>query len=129
METGGMEEDPEEHLETVLEMKVDGEGESEVTLRALEATEFLTQEAEPRGTTLFDACNGFNKMSRLAMMWKVQYRWTVGVRFAFNCYKHWAQLLIHQPREPPVTIVIRKGLTQGDPLSIVLYIITLIPLA
>ena len=31
-----------------------------VGLLALEATEFLTQDADPGGTTLVDACNGLN---------------------------------------------------------------------
>ena len=40
-------------------------------IRALEALEFLTEEAEPSGTTLVYACNGFNELSRLAMLWTV----------------------------------------------------------
>ena len=59
----------------------------------------------------------------------MQHRWPVGARFAFNCYRHWAQLLFRQPGEPPVTILIREGATQGYPLSMVLYMITLVPLA
>ena len=55
------------------------------TQRALESLEFLTQEAEPSGTTLVDARNGFNKLSRLAMRWTVWHRWPAGARFAFNC--------------------------------------------
>ena len=53
-------EDLEAALET-LEMKVEGDGGSEGeegcggTQRALEALEFLTQDAEPIGTTLVDA--------------------------------------------------------------------------
>ena len=39
------------------------------------------------------------------------------------------QLLLHQPGEPPVTILILEGVTQGDPLSMILYGITLVPLA
>ena len=50
-------------------------------------------------------------------------------RFQFNFYKHWAQLLLHQPGEPPVTLLSREGLTQVDPLPMVLYGITLVPLA
>ena len=97
--------------------------------RALGALEFLTQYAETSGTTLIGACNGFNKLIRLAMLWTVQHRWTVGERFAFNCYRHWAQLLLRQPGELPVIILIQEGVTKGDPLSMLLYRITLIPLA
>ena len=61
-----------------MEVEVDRESEGEEggggTQRALEALEFLTQEAEPIGTTLVDACNGFNELSRLAMLWTVRHR-------------------------------------------------------
>ena len=46
----------------------EGEEGGRGTQRALEALEFLTQEAEPSGTTLVNARNGFNKLSRLAML-------------------------------------------------------------
>ena len=95
---------------------------------ALGALEFLTQDAELSGTTLVDAHNEFNELSRLAMLWTVQHCWPAGARFAFNCYRHWEQLLLRQPGEPPVTILSREGVTQGDPVSMVLYGITLVPL-
>ena len=99
------------------------------TQRELGSLEFLNQESEPLGTTLVDAHNGFNKMSRLAMLWTVRHRCLAGARFAFNCYRHWAQLLLPQPGEPLVIILSREGFTQGDPISMVLYGITLVPLA
>ena len=63
------------------------------------------------------------------MLWTVRHRWQAGARFSFNFYKHWAQLLLRQLGELPVTILSREGVTQGDPLSMVLYGITLVPLA
>ena len=135
IETAGFEEEEEEVLAEALEMEVqvdrgsEGEEEGRGTQRALEALEFLTQEADPSGTTIVDARHGFNELSRLAMLWTVQHCWPAGARFAFNGYKHWAQLLLRQPREMPVTILSREGVTQGDPLSMVLYGITLVPLA
>ena len=63
------------------------------------------------------------------MLWTVHHRWLAGARFAFNCYKHWSQLLLRQTGEFPVTILSSEGVTQGDPLSMVLYGITLAPLA
>ena len=99
------------------------------TLRALGALDLITQYTEPSGTTLVDARNGFNELSRLTMLWTVRHRWTAGGRFVFNCYMNWAQLPLRHPGEPPVTILSREGVTQGDPLSMVLYGITLIPLA
>ena len=62
------------------------------------------------------------------MLWTVQRRWTDGTRFAFNFYSHCAQLILRQPGEPPVTILSREVVTQGDPLLIVLYGIILAPL-
>ena len=61
-----------------MEMEVEeiGEGEEggDGTRRALGTLEFLTQEADPSWTMLVDSCNGLNDMSRLAMLWTVQYR-------------------------------------------------------
>ena len=107
------EEEAAEGLAVVLEMDVEedevskGEEGGGGTQWALEALEFLTQEAEPSGTMLVDARNGFNKLSRLAMLWTVQHRWPAGARFTFNCYRHWAQLLLLQPGELSVTILSR----------------------
>ena len=135
IETVVSEAEVEEGLEAALGMEVEevegreGEEEGGGTPRALESLEFLTQEADPSGTTLVDACNGFNMLSRLAMMWTIRHRWPAGARFAFNCYKNWAQILLRQPGELPVTIMSREGVTQGDPISMVLYRITLTPLA
>ena len=73
-----------------LEMEVEedrgreGEEEGGGTQRALGALEFLTQEADPSGTTLIDTRNGFNELSRLEMLWTVRHLWPVGSRFAFN---------------------------------------------
>ena len=76
-----------------------------------------------------DARNGFNELSRLTMLWTVRHRWPAGTRLAFNFYRHWAQLLFSDPGAPPVTIFSRECVTQGDPLSMLLYGITLVPLA
>ena len=55
-----------------MEMEVDetGEGDEgcEGTRRSLVSLEFLTQDADPSGTTLLDAHNRFNELSRLAML-------------------------------------------------------------
>ena len=77
IETAETEEEAEEGLAEALRMEVEVEGSREGeeeggrTLRALEALEFLTQEAEPSGTTLVDARNWFNDLSRLEMIWTV----------------------------------------------------------
>ena len=94
IETAVTEEEAEEGLEAALGMEIEvdrgseGEEEGGGTQRALEALEFLTQEAESSGTTLVDARNGFNELSRLEIPWTVRHRWPDRARFAFNCYKH-----------------------------------------
>ena len=88
-------------MEHALEMEVEetGKGEEEGydIQMALGALEFITQDEEPSGKTLFDAHNGFSDMSRLKMMWTVRHHWPAGARFAFNCYSNWAQLLLCHP--------------------------------
>ena len=78
--------------------------------------------------TLVDSSNGFNKLSLLAMLWTVRHRCPAGARFVLNFYMHWAQRIFRHPVEPPVTIMGQEGVTQGYPLSMVLYGITLVPL-
>ena len=135
IETAGSQEEVEEGLAVALYMEVDvdrgseGEEGGVGTQRALGDLEFLTQEVEPSRTTLVDARNGFNDMSHLMMLCTVRHRWPARARYAFNCYKDWAQLLLRQPGELLVTILSREGVTQGDPLSLVLYGVTLVPLA
>ena len=50
------------------------------------------------------------------------------MRFTFNCYKHWVQLRLRQPGSPPVTLLFQEGVTQEDPLLIILYRVNLVPL-
>ena len=93
IETTGTEEVAVEVLvaELQMEIKEEGEVDSEVkeegdgTHGSLVDLEFLTQDAEPIGTTLVDAHNGFKELSRLAMIWTVRHRWPAGARFTFNC--------------------------------------------
>ena len=88
IDTAGTEEEAAKGLKAALRMEIkeegeiEGEGEREEgvdgTLRALVDLEFLTQDTEPRRTTLVHARNGFNKLSRLAMLWSVRHRWPAG---------------------------------------------------
>ena len=98
-----------------VEVEVEGEEGGDGTERALVTPEFRTQETEPSGEILVDARNSFNKLSRLSMMWNLQHRWPAGARFVFNCYRHWAQLLLCQPGEAPVTILSLEGVTREKP--------------
>ena len=87
-------------LEATLGMEVEEDRDREVeegvedTQQTLGSLEFLTQDAYPSVTTLVDACNGFNELICLAMLWTVRHSWLEGARFAFSCYSHWVQLLL-----------------------------------
>ena len=63
------------------------------------------------------------------MLWTVRHRWPAGARFAFNCYRHAAQLVLPKPGQPCSILLSQEGVTQGDPLSMVLYGLALLPLA
>eukprot|EP00534_Pseudo-nitzschia_fraudulenta_P001034 CAMPEP_0201119006 /NCGR_PEP_ID=MMETSP0850-20130426/3183_1 /ASSEMBLY_ACC=CAM_ASM_000622 /TAXON_ID=183588 /ORGANISM="Pseudo-nitzschia fraudulenta, Strain WWA7" /LENGTH=295 /DNA_ID=CAMNT_0047384539 /DNA_START=18 /DNA_END=901 /DNA_ORIENTATION=+ len=85
---------------------------------------------DPQGTLLVDAANGFNELGRKALFWTTRHRWPHGARFAFNCYRHSAQLVLRgEPGSRCSILLSREGVTQGDPLSMVLYGLSLVPLA
>ena len=63
------------------------------------------------------------------MLWTMRHQWLAGARFALNCYMHWVQLLLLYSGDALVILLIREGVNQGEPLSMVLYGITLVPLA
>ena len=49
---------------------------------------------EEWGFLLVDAQNAFNEENRTAMLWDVQNEWPGGGQFIFNCYRHWAMLVV-----------------------------------
>jgi hypothetical protein len=83
----------------------------------------------PHVTLLVDARNGFNELGRKTMLWTVWHTWVAGSRFAFNCYRHAAQLIVCQTGGPCSVILSEEGVTQGDLLSMILYGLALAPLA
>ena len=94
IETAGTEEETVEGMAEALRMEVEEDEGSEGeeggggTQRALEALDFVTQDANPSGTTPVDARSEFNKLIRLAMLWTVRHHWSAEARFVFDCYKH-----------------------------------------
>lgn len=84
---------------------------------------------EPKAVVQIDARNGFNELSRQSMLWTVRHRWAAGSRFAFNCYRHAAQLVLRSKGNDAYILLSHEGVTQGDPLSMVLYGLALLPLA
>eukprot|EP00957_Ditylum_brightwellii_P191251 14562526-Ditylum_brightwellii.AAC.1 len=65
----------------------------------------------------------------MAMLWTARHWWAQGARFMFNCYCHWALLVIRQPGTPPAILHSREGVTQGDSTSMIRYGVALLPLA
>ncbi len=59
--------------------------------------------------------NGFNKLSRYAMLWTARHRWPKGARFAFNCYRHYAMVLGKMPRGRAKHPVEQRGGDTGVP--------------
>ena len=88
-------------------------------------------ETVPEGEVvlLVDAANGFNNLSRYSMLWTVRHRCSKLSRFAFNCYRHAIRLVCRQPGHTASILLSKEGVTQGDPLSMALYGIALLPLA
>lgn len=79
---------------------------------------------EEWGILPVDARNGFNELNRYVMLWATRCYWPGGARFAFNCYRRWSQLVVRGG----IWLSSMEGVTQGDPLSMVLYGIGLLPL-
>ena len=90
----------------------------------------MQPEEDLSGCLLADAANGFNNLSRLAMLWTVTHRWPRASSFAFNCYRHFPQLVIRVPGDrTPKIILSKEGVTQGDPMAMPLYGISVAVLA
>jgi len=83
---------------------------------------------KPYATLLVDARNGFNELSQKVGLWTVRHRWPSSSRFAFNCYRHAAQLVIRRAGQPCSIILSQEGVTQGDPISMVIYGVAMTPL-
>ena len=49
---------------------------------------------EDWGFLLIEARNAFNEENRTAMLWAVWHEWPSGAQFTFNCYRHWATLVV-----------------------------------
>jgi hypothetical protein len=86
------------------------------------------EEEEEWGFLLVDASNAFNELNRTAMLWTIRHEWPSGARFAFNCYRHWATLVIRGKGGSMALLYSKEGVTQGDPLSMFGYGIGIMPL-
>ena len=77
------------------------------------------------GVLLVDARNTFNSVNRGAALWNARILWPRCSRFLFNTYQGYASLVLHGTSE---YVLSKEGVTQGDPLSMLLYAIAVLPL-
>ncbi|KAF6200183.1 hypothetical protein GE061_006484 [Apolygus lucorum] len=77
------------------------------------------------GLLLVDAKNAFNAMNRMVALWQARIRWPRCARFLYNTYKGHAELVF---RGSENKLYSREGVTQGDPLAMLLYGISTLPL-
>lgn len=94
------------------------------------ATTFWTEHTGDSdfGFLCIDATNAFNEMNRVTMLWTIRHEWPQGALFVFNCYKHWARLVAHDPSGDQYILFSKVGVTQGDPVSMIAYGLGLLPL-
>ena len=78
--------------------------------------------------TLIDSRNGFNELFCLVILWTVSHQWPSGARFALNCCRNETQLVVRRPAALCYLLMSIEGVNQGYPLSVVLYVLALLPL-
>ena len=72
------------------------------------------REEEDWGFLLIDVRNAFNEENQTAMLWDVQHEWPRGAQFTFNCYRHWATLVVRDTGDGSGHFLHSKeGMTQG----------------
>ena len=77
------------------------------------------------GVLLVDAAYAFNSLNRAAMLMHARVLWPRCARFLFNTYRGWLVLVL---RGSSTYLFSKKGVTQGDPLSMFMYAIGTLPL-
>ena len=55
------------------------------------------------------------------MLWTVRHKWPSGARFSFNCYRHWATLVIRAGYGTGNFLYSKEVVTQGYTLEMVAY--------
>ena len=72
-----------------------------------------------------DASNAFNSLNHIAMLLNVRNLWPRCARFVFNTYRGWSVLVLRGQQK---FLFSKEGVTQGDPLSMLVYAVGILPL-
>ena len=92
---------------------------------AIHAMHVLWEEQKTKedwGFLLIDARIAFNEENWTAMLWAIWHEWPSGEQFTFNCYRHWATLVVRYTGDGSGHFLHSKeGVTQGDPLAMIAY--------
>ena len=72
---------------------------------------------------LVDSKNVFNKENRMKMLWDIWYKCPSDAQFTFKCCHHWDTLVVRDTGISGHFFYSKEGMTQGDSLSIIAYII------
>ena len=91
---------------------------------AVHAVQKLFENDDCEAVLLVDADNAFNRLNRSVALWNIQFICPYLAAYATNCYQTSARLFICGGAE----IQSEEGTTQGDPLAMPFYALSLVPL-
>ena len=86
---------------------------------------FNSTKEDGHGLLLMDASNAFNALNRETDQWNARILWPSCSRFLFNTYRGYAPLIVAGTIE---LLFSSEGTTQGDPLAMLFYGVSLMPL-
>ena len=80
------------------------------------------------GFLMLDADNAFNKLNRVKALNTIRNIYPAAARMAFNCYREDADLFLRNQHGSSELLSSAEGVTQGDPLGMLLYGLATLPL-